>query len=656
MKTESMAIAAPPSKANVSLGAATACGWSLLKQDPKGVAIYVFAAMLQVAIAPVALPLFGVLTNRMQATPGKDSGTIGLYVLWAALLLGTVGISMSVKYALALLDSSMANRLRDQLFRVILRQGPAFFHNNDSGSLTMTATQMTVETQMALRQMLVDPVVQAVSLIATMIALYFSFSHLKPGHGGWVLALISAVLLLAILLLWAMKKMGRALQATSLTVRDQALALNGYVNGAFGSPEEIQAFEAEDAFAEKHRGALETFRKSRMRQTLAMEFINSSNSLPGIIIEIVFLGVILSQAMSGKLDRSEIGYIFPIVLLAPNMMLPIQAISIYAVMINNSWPSVEKILGLLRSGNDGAPGSTKSAAGRAPADLSFGAKDLVFRYGPDLPPVFSGVTADFPQGKITGFVAESGQGKTTFFRLALRFYDPQQGHVIVGGAPAIEVSPTVLRSKIALMSQFPAFFHDTVRENFKLANSAATDQEIRVACESTGLWPILEQLAQSGANGKGAGDPLDYPFAAGQLLSGGQRKLFALTRCLLRSPTHLLLDEPTAGMDVEKEFSLVPLLRKACAGRTAVVVSHDIPWLRLFCDYFIVLDRGRIVQRGTGNELANQPGKFKELLEKFQLGGSDNGGSGGAVTQPKGSLVAVGAAQAQSARSAAPAV
>jgi len=88
-----------------------------------------------------------------------------------------------------------------------------------------------------------------------------------------------------------------------------------------------------------------------------------------------------------------------------------------------------------------------------------------------------------------------------------------------------------------------------------------------------------------------------------------------LTRCLLRVPTHILLDEPTVGMDNREKFELIPELRSACHGRTAVVVDHDVGWLLRFCDYFIVLDEGRVVQQGTGAELAGQEGLFRELLE-----------------------------------------
>ena len=111
-------------------------------------------------------------------------------------------------------------------------------------------------------------------------------------------------------------------------------------------------------------------------------------------------------------------------------------------------------------------------------------------------------------------------------------------------------------------------------------------------------------------------NPLDAPFQAGGPLSGGFKKLFALTRCLLRQPRYLFLDEPTTGMDPEVKFEFIEPMRRNCAGKTTLVVDHDILWQLRFCDHFIVLDKGKLVQQGTGMELLSQPGVFRELFDE----------------------------------------
>ena len=111
-------------------------------------------------------------------------------------------------------------------------------------------------------------------------------------------------------------------------------------------------------------------------------------------------------------------------------------------------------------------------------------------------------------------------------------------------------------------------------------------------------------------------EPLDAPFHAGGPLSGGFKKLFALTRCLLREPRYLFLDEPTTGMDPEVKFEFIEPMRRNCAGKTTLVVDHDILWQLRFCDHFIVLDQGKLVQQGTGIELLGRPGVFRELFDE----------------------------------------
>ena len=140
-----------------------------------------------------------------------------------------------------------------------------------------------------------------------------------------------------------------------------------------------------------------------------------------------------------------------------------------------------------------------------------------------------------------------------------------------------------------MMSQFPAFFHDTLRANMKMAKPDATDEEIRAICEETGVWKVL----QAGV----AGNPLDAEFAAGRRLSGGQRKLLALTRCLLRNPAVLFLDEPTVGMDNQEKFGILGMIRQAAKTIPSWWWSRS-PLVAAFCDYFLVLNEGKIAERG----------------------------------------------------------
>ena len=434
---------------------------------------------------------------------------------------------------------------------------------------------------------------------------------------------VAVVFFLALLSPLAMGRLGNRLQVGSARVMELNMAIASLVNGSLKSPEEVQAFNAEDYFVGKLRRTLDDIRKARIRQAVTVEGINTINSLPTILITVLFVGVALIMVISHPESRVRAGYLISILMLAPQILGPIQAVSRFMILLRNSWPSVATVLSVLNQPVADSPVATPTNLGNIGPTLE--ARDLVFHYRPDLPFVFDGVSFTAPAGKITGLVAKMGQGKTTFFRIALGFYRPDRGQILLGGRPVNEFPLAELRQYAGMLSQFPAFFHDSLRDNLRVAKPDASDDELHMLCRQTGIWPILQEKAGDAQDQPCLPDPLDRPFGAGLMLSGGQKKLLALTRCLLRSPTFLFLDEPTSGMDNLEKFGLIEQLRSACQGKTVMVVDHDIPWLLRFCDYFIVLDGGHVVQQGTGPELLTAEGLFKEIFT------AQNGLSGASI-------------------------
>jgi ATP-binding cassette subfamily B protein len=556
----------------------------------------------------------GGLDQTAAPSPIGKRNLLWAYVLWLACAVGGIILALGVRYAQTALDVNMANAIRGKLFSHIIRERLEFFHANDVGRLTMLINQMSIEAQITFRQTVLDPFFQAVSFCFAISALAFSFSQLQQQGGYLIWIGVAVVLLLALLSPLLVGRMGNRLQSSSANVLKQNMAVAGLVNGSLKSPEEVQAFDAEDFFASKYQDGLDKIRTSRIRQTLTVEFINTLNSLPTVLIQILFIGVALMMVLLQPAAAAQAGYVVSILLLVPLLMMPIQAISNYMVMLRSSWPSVETVLRHLTDLEPCATPVFPSATEKPEPTLE--AKNLIFKYRPDLQPVFNDVSFTVPAGKITGLVAKMGQGKTTFFRLTLGFYQPQQGDVMLGGRPIRNYSLAELRRHVVMMAQFPAFFHDTLRDNLRIAKPEATDAEIESLCRQTGIWPILTDRIGSESEKASFPNPLDRQFDGAQMFSGGQKKLLALTRCLLRSPTFLLLDEPTAGMDNEEKYGLVEDLRKACADKTVMVVDHDILWLLKFCDHFIVLDQGRVVQQGDGRDLLRQPGLFKELHDR----------------------------------------
>jgi ABC-type transport system involved in cytochrome bd biosynthesis fused ATPase/permease subunit len=163
---------------------------------------------------------------------------------------------------------------------------------------------------------------------------------------------------------------------------------------------------------------------------------------------------------------------------------------------------------------------------------------------------------------------------------------------------------------VVKVSQFPLFLADTIRANLKLAKAEATDAELEEVCRRTGMWQILEKAA-------GNEHPLDYhlPKAGSEGLSGGQRRLLAVTRAFLLHPPILLLDQPTTDIDAIGRAQLAEVLREICRGLTVLLVDHDLAFICEFADLVCCLEQGKFMEVGSPVELACRPGFFRDLLE-----------------------------------------
>jgi ATP-binding cassette subfamily B protein len=543
-----------------------------------------------------------------QGRQQKQSSDVVLgYFLWVLFAILGVVLGIPAKWIGTRMDITMSNSLRSQVFDRVLGQSPEFFFEYSGGELATIVNTLAVETQMTLRQILVDPVIQVLLLVITTGQMAYNFSKLS----GWIdllgtrvptAAVLILIVLLALAAPWLMGRLGEKLSGAGREVQQAFAALSSLVTGAVLSPEEIQAMRSEKLFSSKYKNTLEESLRAKLRQQTSVSAINILNQTPTLVVQIILLGLGLWLAVQSH-GTAPIGNVLTILLLAPLMVNPINALSGSMVMLFNGLGSIERVESVLKrkTGSEERPGTI------APATLepTIEVRDLAFSYQPNANPVFTGLTFRIPPGRRTGFVAKMGQGKTTFFKLLLRFYDPQSGQILLGGHPSTEFTFDSIRQHAVMMSQFPVFFYGSLRDNLRMPKPEATDDELIALCRRTGIWDILST--------KRPAITLDTELAAARALSGGQKKLLALTRCLLRDPTFLLLDEPTVGMDNEEKFLLIDKLRDATNGKTVMVVDHDVNWLLQFCDYFVVIDKGSVVEQGTMEELLPNCGLLYSL-------------------------------------------
>jgi ATP-binding cassette subfamily B protein len=227
---------------------------------------------------------------------------------------------------------------------------------------------------------------------------------------------------------------------------------------------------------------------------------------------------------------------------------------------------------------------------------------VTFGYTEDRP-VLHDIDLTIEAGETFALVGPTGAGKSTVAKLVTRFYDPQQGRVLIDGHDLREVTVDSLRRQLGVVPQEPFLFHGTIRDNVAFANPAADADEVTAACTAVGLDDLLDRL-QGGLDAQ--------VHERGASLSAGERQLFALARAFLARPRVLVLDEATSNLDLRSERRIEGALDVLLEGRTAILIAHRLA-TAMRADRIAVVDDGRIVELGTHDELVAAGGAYADL-------------------------------------------
>lgn len=230
-------------------------------------------------------------------------------------------------------------------------------------------------------------------------------------------------------------------------------------------------------------------------------------------------------------------------------------------------------------------------------------KNVDFRYG-NRNLVLQDANMTFPKGGKIAIVGESGCGKTTIAKLLLAFYRPERGRILVDGRDISEYSSTSIRKHIAYISQDIFLFSDTIYNNLRVGDERITDEEIRKMCERLGANTFIEQLP------RGYNTMLEEN---GNNLSGGQKQRLAIVRALLKKPDVLIMDEATSNLDTVTESQIKNVLEDFSENMTWIMIAHRLQTIKS-CDVIYVMDKGKVIERGTHQALLSQDGQYCRLV------------------------------------------
>jgi ABC-type transport system involved in Fe-S cluster assembly fused permease/ATPase subunit len=370
--------------------------------------------------------------------------------------------------------------------------------------------------------------------------------------------------------------------------------------------ETVKYFNNEAFEAQRYDGDLEKLRRSRLKSQSSLSLLNSGQQL----IIAVALVAMLWRATQGVVDgRLSLGDLVMINAFMIQLYIPLNFLGTLYREIKQSLTDLDRMFVLMDQQREVADAPTaQPLALQAEPELRF--DDVHFAYHPDRP-ILQGLSFVVPAGKTVAVVGPSGAGKSTLARLIFRFYDVQAGAIRIAGQDIRDLTQDSLRRAIGIVPQDTVLFNDTVAYNIAYGRPGASQQEIVQAAQAARIHTMI------------AASPEGYATRVGERglkLSGGEKQRVAIARTLLKNPPILIFDEATSALDSANERAIQQELQKAAQGKTTLVIAHRLSTV-VDAHEILVMDAGRIVERGTHAQLLAQGARYASMwaLQRNQV-------------------------------------
>jgi len=548
-------------------------------------------------LANVGVPIvLKSLVDHMTISPENPRALlvlpVGILVAYGVLRLCTTMFTELREFVFAKVTQNAVRTVALKVFRHLHALSLRFHLNRQTGGMTRDIERGTRGISSLVSYTLY-------SILPTLVEISLVIGYLVLHYDVWFAAITFGALLVYIAYTVAVTEWRTAFRRTmnDLDSKANTRAIDSLINY-----ETVKYFGNEDYEARRYDKSLQSWETAAVKSQTSLSLLNTGQSL----IIAVAVTLILWRATQGVIDGTmTLGDLVLVNAFMIQLYIPLNFLGVIYREIKQSLADMERLFALLDQHREVADNPDAKPLEIKGAEVRFSHVD--FSYESKRQILFD-VDFAIPAGTTTAVVGHSGSGKSTLSRLLFRFYDINKGSITIDGQDLRDVTQVSLRKSIGIVPQDTVLFNDTIEYNIGYGKPDASKEEIVAAAKAAYIHDFIESLPDGYATTVGE---------RGLKLSGGEKQRVAIARTLLKNPAILIFDEATSALDSKSEQAIQAQLKEIAKDRTTLVIAHRLSTIADAAQ-ILVLDHGRIIERGTHGQLLAAGGAYAQMWERQQ--------------------------------------